>query len=300
MKYFVRYLLFKLLMFSTCVLPLRFGYWVALRIADLGYFLGDRRGRESVIRNLRTVLPDASEQQIRFEARWVFRNWGKYLCEFFRFREFGAQYFLKNCLLPHPEHLVEAFKRGKGVIILSAHFSNWEMGAAYFSVHCGYPVSSLVVRQVSPLLENMFLKERAANRTKLIYIDEDPRKLMRALRNNEMVCILGDRDPTGNGVEVTFFGRKCRFPQGPARLALSTGCALVPGVVRRCSNDSFLMSTHAMLEVPEITDPEIKDKKAEQVRLLTQQFADYLEKEIREAPEQWPAFYDVWDEEWKQ
>ncbi|MBP5233081.1 MAG: lysophospholipid acyltransferase family protein [Planctomycetes bacterium] len=300
MKYFIRYLLFKLLTFSTCVLPLRFGYWIALRVADLGYFIGDRRGRKAVIRNLHTVLPDAGEQRIIHEARWVFRNWGKYLCEFFRFREFDEQYFIKHCSSTHLEHVTDALKRGKGVIILSAHFGNWEMGAAYYSVHCGFPVNSLVVRQVSPLLENLFLKERSANHTKLIYIDDDPRKMMRALRNNEMVCILGDRDPTGGGIEVDFFGRKCRFPQGPARLAVSTGCAIVPGVVLRRSNDSFVMSTHPMLEVPEIDDPAITDKKGEQVRRLTQAFAHYLENEIREHPEQWPAFYDVWGEEWKQ
>lgn len=294
MKYFIRFLLFKLLMFSTCVLPVRFGYWIALRVADLGYFIGDRRGRKAVLRNLRQILPAVGEQRLIHEARWIFRNWGKYLCEFFRFREFDEQYFLKHCSLNRPDILAAAMARGKGVIILSAHFGNWEMGAAYFSVHCGYPTNALVVRQSSKLLEAMFIKERAANKVKLIYIDEDPRKIFRALKNNEIVCILGDRDPTNNGIEVNFFGRPCRFPQGPARLAIATGAAIIPGVVARRTNDNFLLRIQPVIEPPENLS------KDEQVKIITQKFADYLETEVRENPEQYPAFYDIWDTEWQQ
>ncbi|GHS94817.1 acyltransferase [Planctomycetales bacterium] len=294
MKYSIRYWLFKLLLFSTRVLPLRYGYWIALRIADFGYFIADRGRREALKRNLHVVFPDAGEQRLVYEARWIYRNWGKYLCEFFRFREFDENYFGKHVSIAHPERVAALFRRGKGVIMLSAHFGNWEIGAAYFSLYCGLPVNALVARQVSPQLEEMFINERAAQKIKLLYIDDDPRKIYQALKNNEMVCILGDRDPTGNGVPVNFFGRPCRFPQGPARLALATDCAVVMGVSRRLSNDNFILDLDTEVRLP------TTGTRDEKVRQFTQNFADFLEEKIRCSPEQWSAFYDVWDAEWKQ
>jgi KDO2-lipid IV(A) lauroyltransferase len=216
------------------------------------------------------------------------------LCEFFRFREFDESYFSRHVSLTHSEYLASGFRRGKGVLILSAHFGNWEMGAAYLSLYCRLPVYSLVARQVSPRLEKMFIDERAALGIKLLYADAEPHQIYRALQNNGMVCILGDRDPTGNGVEVNFCGRACRFPQGPARIALTTGCAVLPGVVRRRSNDNFAMDLR-----PEIT-LSATGSREEKVRQFTQTFADFLTEEIRLTPEQWPAFYDVWDAEWRQ
>lgn len=292
-KYFIRYWLFRLLMFSTSVLPLRFAYWVALRIADLGYFLGDRKGRQAIMKNLRRVFPDEPHSRIVYESRWVFRNWGKYLTEFFRFRCFDEAYFMRHTSPLGVEHVREALAQGRGALVMSAHISNWELGAAYMTVCEGMPVNVVAAQHVSKRIDDLFIGERAALGIKVIYTHEAARKVMRALKDNETVCILGDRDVTGGGIAVDFFGRPCLFPQGPARLALKTGAALIPGFVLRRTNDSFIISYQKPLEFPAGLD------KDEQVRAVISEYAKRLEQVIREHPEEWPAFYDVWGEKWQ-
>ncbi len=291
-KYYIRYWLFQLLMFSTSVLPLRFGYWVSLRISDLGYFLGDRKGRKAIMRNLRHVFPDEPESRIIYEARWVFRNWGKYLTEFFRFRCFTDEFFLRHTSSIGIENAFAALEKKKGAIIISAHVSNWELGAAYMMRFSGAKVAVVAAQHVYDKIDRLFVSARELMGIEVIYTHEAGRKVLRALRENKVVCILGDRDVTDTGVEVEFFGQPCKFPQGPARLALKAGAALIPGFVLRRTNDSFVITYQEPIPFPEGVD------KDEQVRVVLQEYARRLEKVIREHPEEWPAFYDVWDEKW--
>lgn len=291
-KYYIRYWLFQLLMFSTSVLPLRFGYWVSLRISDLGYFLGDRKGRKAIMRNLRKVFPNEPESRIIYEARWVFRNWGKYLTEFFRFRCFTDEYFMRNTSAIGYEHIQAGLDQGNGIIIISAHMSNWEIGAAFMARCTGAKVAVVAAQHVYDKIDDLFVSTRKAMGIEVIYTHEAGRKVLRALKNNKAVCILGDRDVTDGGVEVEFFGLPCKFPQGPARLALKAGAPLIPGFVLRRTNDSFVTVYQEPLVFPEGLD------KDEQVKVVLQEYARRLEKMIREHPEEWPAFYDVWDEKW--
>lgn len=292
MKYYIRYWLFRLVMFSTSVLPARFAYWVSIRIADLGYFLGDRKGRNAVMRNLRQVMPDESQGRIIYETRWVFRNWGKYFTEFFRFSSFDRMYFLKHVSVSNLHHITNALKAGKGCMIMSAHVSNWELGAAYYAVRMGLKVNVVAARHHSERINKLFVEQRTAMGINVIYTEEAGVKVLRALKNNEIVCILSDRDVGGFGIEVDFFGRKCRFPQGPVRFAIKSGAMCIPGFVTRRTNDSFVIDMKEPIVFPQELD------KVAKVEYGIREYIKYLEEFIRLHPEEWPVFYDIWDEEW--
>lgn len=292
MKQYIRYVLFSLIILLCRLLPGRFLYWIALRVADLNY-LFDSRGVKAVQANLRQVLPGAGEERIVYESRWVFRNFGKYLTEFFRFRSFGRRFFDKHVAVNGQEHVDKALAAGKGAILLSAHLSNWELGAAAMHMVCGYKVNVIAAMHRYGRVNNLFMRERESMGIRVIDARNAPRRVIAALRDNEVVGILGDRDPSEAGVEVDFFGRPCRFPQGPARLALSTGAPLIPGFVLRRTNDSFTI----FFEPPVETPPESLER-AERVRLMTQAYAKKVENAIRWHPEEWGVFYNVWDEEW--
>lgn len=119
------------------------------------------------------------------------------------------------------------------------------------------------------------------------------RAMLRALRRNEVVGVMGDRDPTQQGVMVEFFGRPCRFPQGPARLSLATGAPIIPAFCLRRSNDSF-----STVFLPPIPIPEEGDRD-ERVQKMAQSFADIIAETIRVYPELWAVFYPVWDADWQ-
>ena len=289
-----RYWLFRFVVFACRRLPDRFLYWVALRIADLN-FLFDRRGREAVQANLRTALPGAAPERIYYESRWVFRNFGKYLTEFFRFRTFDRRYFDVRTTLVGKRHIDDALAGGKGCIGVSAHLSNWELGGAALARQFGYPVTAAVVMNRDPRINSLFMRERESANIQAvdIYAPGAIRRLHRALKDNRFVAILGDRDPTGGGVTIEFFGKPCRFPQGPARLSLATGAPILPGHAIRRSNDSFCVEMFPPVPIPET------GARDERVRAVTQAYARVLEEAIRRHPEEWTVFYPIWEQEWE-
>jgi KDO2-lipid IV(A) lauroyltransferase len=94
-------------------------------------------------------------------------------------------------------------------------------------------------------------------------------------------------------VVIEFFGRPCRFPQGPARLSLATGAPFIPAFCIRRTNDSF-----TTVFLPPIPIPEQGDRD-EKVRVMTQAFADVIARWIQMCPEQWGVFYDFWQADWQ-
>jgi KDO2-lipid IV(A) lauroyltransferase len=294
MKIYIRYVLFRMVVAVCDILPQRFLYFIALRVADLNYYWLDRKGRRAVEDNLRRVLPDAIPARINKEARWVFRNFAKYLTEFFRFRHFDLDWFRTNMAMFGLEHVDNALAAGKGCIASSAHLANWELGAAGLSIMGGKTLTVSVAMHRYGKINDLFMRERESKGLRVADMEKDAARMMlRALRRNEIVGVMGDRDPTEQGVTIQFFGRPCRFPQGPARLSLATGAPIVPAFSLRRSNDSF-----SMVFLPPIPIPETGTRD-EKVTAITQSFADVIANTIRVHPEQWGVFYPFWDAEWK-
>ncbi|MDR0361727.1 MAG: hypothetical protein LBJ46_03425 [Planctomycetota bacterium] len=294
MKIYIRYILFRILTFLCNVLPQRFLYFIAIRLADLNYYWLDSNGRKAVRANLRQVLPEAPDSRIDKEARWVFRNFGKYLTEFFRFRHFDKRYFLTNMAVQGREHIEDALAAGKGCIVSSAHLSNWEIGAAAVSVLYGYRMTVSVAMHRYGKINDLFMRERERVGLTVADMEKDAAlKMMRALRRNEVVGVMGDRDPTQQGIEVMFFGQPCRFPQGPARMSISTGAPIVPSFCLRRTNDSFTIIFLPPIKIPG------EGTRDEQVKAVTQSFASIIENAIRMFPEQWAVFYSFWAADWK-
>ncbi len=287
----LKYAAYKGIILLCITLPTRFLYWVALRLADLNWAL-DKRGRNAVKANLRVILPEAKECRIAYETRWVFRNFGKYLSEFFRFRRFGPSFFEKHTAVRGREHIDAALQRGHGCLILSAHLSNWELGAGMLRRVCDYPVSVVAEQHTHARVNKLFMRERAAFDIQVIPTRRAGRPVLRALRNNRVVCMLGDRDTTGHGVVVDFFGKPCALPQGPARFAIATGAPIIPGFVLRRTNDSFTLSFEEPIPVPQT------GTKQEKVLAMIQAYAKSIEDAIRWHPEEWTVFYRVWEETW--
>lgn len=294
MRIYIRYLLFRLLIAVCYLLPQRFLYCIALRIADMNYYWLDPSGRRAVEGNLRQVFPDAIPARINKETRWVFRNFAKYLTEFFKFRHFDLNWFKTNMAMFGLEHIDRALAAGKGCVVSSAHLANWELGAAGLSIMGGKTMTVSVAMHRYGRINDLFIRERESMGLRVADMEKDAARVMlRALRRNEVVGVMGDRDPTQQGVMIDFFGLPCRFPQGPARLALATGAPVIPAFCIRRSNDSFSMTFLPPIPVPE------EGTRDEKVRAMTQAFADIIADAIRVHPEQWGVFYPIWQADWK-
>ena len=120
---------------------------------------------------------------------------------------------------------------GRGVVMALPHVGSWEWGGAFLAT-VGYPMTTVAERIEPPELFDWFVDEREAMGLTIVPLGGDSGSVvLRTLRAGGLVGLLCDRDLSGNGVAVEFFGEGTTFPAGPATLALRTGAALVTAAV---------------------------------------------------------------------
>lgn len=112
--------------------------------------------------------------------------------------------------------------------------------------------------------------------------------VLRALRENRVVCLLSDRDLAGDGVPVEFFDEQTTLPAGPATLALRAGATLLPAAVY------FRPHGHHFVKIEPPLLIERKGRLREDVTRVTQDLARRFEELVRMAPEQWHVMQPNW------
>jgi lauroyl/myristoyl acyltransferase len=281
------YLLYRLISFGANLLPRPLGNWMALRLADLCYAF-DRRGREAVISNLRVILgKDASAAHLRYETRWTFRSFGKYMAEFIGSRRYNAAFIDRCVAFKGLEHIHAARTAGRGVVLVGAHIGNWEIGGAALSFR-GLPVLAIIQPHPNPRVHRFFMSQRESHNFQTLPVGSAALPILRHLKANGIVAVLGDRPYGEEGLAVDFFGRPALFAGGPARLALATGAAFIPTFVLRRFDDSFMIIIEPPVPHPDGPRPG-------RAREMTQAFARILEGYVRDHPSHWLPFFPVWE-----
>jgi len=276
--------------FIATLFPLPVLYWIAKRIAELNY-LFDKRGREAVKANLRVMMPELSnEKALNRAAVQTFYHFALYLAEFFRMRRFNRAYFDSHVKIEGLEHVDEALKPGTGVVVVSAHYSNWELGLACLAL-AGYPAYGVISPHKNARVNDLFLKPRLSLGVGIISTKSAIEDGYKALQRNSIVCLLGDRVTTKGGVETTFFGRTAVLPKGPAKFALGAHAPIVPAYILRQGEDRFLITFDTPIPTEGMPDSD------ESVEKLMNIYNRRLEVFIRRDPTQLEAFYRIWKDE---
>jgi len=284
----VNYYIYRFGQFLALSLPLRLVYFLAACLAQ-GYYLFAFRDRRFVKANLRAIFPEKSNCQLRKISRMAFRNFAKYLVDFFRFEKLNLQYIDKNIKLENLRYFDQALAKGKGVVVLTAHLGNWELGGVVIA-QLGYPFWVVALPHRNKKVNEFFDAQRNSKGVKVIAMGKAVRSCITAIRNNQMVALVGDRDFTEKGMIVDFFGKPTHFPQGPAALSLMTGASIVPGFMLRNPDDSFTLRIEKPLEFTPTGD------KAKDLADLIKVYKVIIEDYIRKYPEQWYVFRRFWVE----
>jgi len=269
------------------LLPPRAGYTLFEWAGALTYALSNA-SRQNVYDNLQHVLgPQASPERLQEIARQVFRNQARNYYDLFRVPSLTPEQ-LEHLVTMHGwEHVEEALSVGKGLIIVSAHFGNLEVVAQAFVLR-GYPVT-VVAEHIRPeKLYQYLVYLRGCKGIKIIPIDSFLRPLFKALRNNEIVGLAADRNLTGTGMLIEFFGAPALLPDGPVRLALRTGAKLVPAFSMRKEDNTFELYIESPVPLKNTGNVE-QDVHNGMAGLVA-----VLEKYIGRHPEQWVMFKPVW------
>jgi KDO2-lipid IV(A) lauroyltransferase len=255
---------------------------VGARLGDLARGLGLRR--RVAEENLARAFPERSAEQRAGILREHYREMGRVVVEYARLAELarapGGRVFAEVRGLEHFELL-----RGRGAILLTGHFGNFELGGAMLGQM--HP-TDVVVRPLSnPGVEALLARERARAGLTAIPADRGIRRVYESLRSGRWVAMVGDQDARRQGWFVPFLGRPASTALGPARISLATGAPIVMGFVTRELDGRMRLDVEAPLAIP---DPEAPDA----AQRLTALHSARLEAWVRTRPEMWFWLHRRW------
>jgi KDO2-lipid IV(A) lauroyltransferase len=269
-------------------LPLKSAYALATFLSYI-YYIFAFRDRRQVTDNLKVIFPEKSKKDIAFIRFQVFRNFAKYLVDFLRFKKLDANYVKDNVRLINIDNIKEGLNRGKGVILLTAHLGNWELGGMVLSLS-GYPFLTVVLPHKSKEVTKFFNEKRESKGLEVLSLGKAAKGCLRALRHNQVIALLGDRDFTEKGRVMDFFGKPALLPFGAAVLSWQTQAAVIPGFMLRNSDDTFSLVIEKPLEFL------LSGEREKDLEIIMSQCKAVFEKYIRSYPDQWYMFRRFWKE----
>lgn len=244
-----------------------------------------RRYRRVALHNLRRAFPEWDETSCRRVARQTFQNFGKSFAEFLKASSLSLEELQQRVQLQGREHIEAARAEGKGVLLITGHFGNWELMARYLTA-LGYPISVIARETDDPATTELVTALRERSGYKVFLRGNAVRYVLGCLRRNELVGILPDQN--AGDVFIEFFGQKAGCVAGPALFHLRTGAPLVPLFNVRLPGDF-----HRIEVLPPLRFTPT-GRRQEDYGLVLQSFHDALEAYIRRYPTQWLWFHDRW------
>jgi phosphatidylinositol dimannoside acyltransferase len=257
----------------------------------LGAQMASPERRDMIRRHLRRVLPDASGLQIRRMALEAFDSYAQYWLETFRLPNLSNRTVERGFTADgYRDHIVPALAEGRGVILALPHLGGWEWAGRWLADQ-GHGVTAVVEQIEPPELFEWFAGLRAELGMTVVPLDAQAGKaVLGALKRNEVVCLLCDRDLQRNGIEVDFFGETTTLPAGPATIAMRSGAPILPTAVYFTGRPD---GHHAWVRGPLDTSRGAGSLRTDITR-VTQDLAYDLEALIRRAPSQWHLFQPNW------
>ncbi len=256
----------------------------------IGRIPGSRRS--IVARHQHRAQPGLSPQLLRRSVDRAYVSYLRYWIESFALPHLDARAVTRGLTTEgYERHLLPALERGSGAILALPHLGGWEWAGRWLADR-GHRVTAVVERVEPPELFEWFVNLRTELGMNIVPLDAGAgRQVLAALKNNEVVCLLSDRDLHRTGVEVEFFGERTTLPAGPATLALRTGAPILPTAVYF----SGTRGTHHLGVVrPPLDTSRSSAPLREDVGRVTQALADELAGLIRRDPSQWHLFQPNW------
>ncbi|HEV2147109.1 MAG TPA: hypothetical protein VGR37_06885 [Longimicrobiaceae bacterium] len=283
----VEYVLARGLERAVSALPERMAEGLAAGAGRLaGGPLGIRRG--VVEANLRLAYPDAPDDWIRDTAAAAYRHLGREAATILRLSRLDAAEVVRRTETRGWEELEAAMAEGKGVLLATGHFGNWEIAAAAVAAR-GVPIAAIVKRMGNRLVDARLEELRRRLGVQTIEMHQAQRQVPRVLRQGGVVGIVGDQDARRSGVFVPFFGRPASTHRGTALFALRLGAPVFACTARRLPGDEVRYEVGGVRVPVHPTG----DLEADVAR-LTARLAAALEADVRSAPEQYFWFHRRW------
>src|SRR5262245_10386517 len=269
---------------AVCRLPERWAAAAFRAVADIAW---RRQGpRVRVLEgNLRRVLgTGATGQQLRALSKEAMHSYARYWLEIFRLPVMSRERVVSQTVeAGYADDVVANLAAGRGVVIALPHTANWDAAAVWMIARAKAPFTTVMERLEPESVYERFLAFRESLGMEVLPASGGASPfgvLAQRLRAGKLVILPCDRDVTGSGIEVDFFGEKALMMGGPAALAVQTGAALMPATLW-FEDDGWGVWIHEEIPVPAGGD------RWQKAAAMTQGIARAFERGIRQHPADW-------------
>ncbi|MCS7176223.1 MAG: lysophospholipid acyltransferase family protein [Candidatus Kapabacteria bacterium] len=240
--------------------------------------------RHVTVENLQRAFPERPRSWHTQVARQCYTNAGIVLAEILSLAWLQAEELEERVRFVNPELFAECAQRGRGLLLLSGHYGNWEWLACAAGLalrRLGIPVTVIVQRQANAVADQWLNRYRTRWGNRTVELDHAAWALARALQKREAVALLADqRAKPETALWLPFFGSAVPVHTMPAAVALRFRVPIILGFAFRQSDGRYVVP------LEELPSQDLPDT-LEGVRELTWRYLQRLESVIRQHPELW-------------
>ena len=281
-QYVLILLFIKIINVFSFKISLQIGRFIGLLL-----YLFDARHRNVAINNLMASFPEKSHNEIKRIAKESSRNIGCTIAEMARVFKGGREWVDNAVIFEGRENIEKALEKGKGVLVVTAHIGNWEVGA--LASARDFRLNFVVRPLDNRFINSLIYKLRIAFNSGVIAKKNAIREILRCLNKNEIVAILMDQNTSREeGMFVDFFGRKACTTPVVALLALRTGAPVIPTFTIREGIGKFKVVIGEAIEVVSSGDNQ------RDIEKYTAIFTGVIESTIRRYTDQWFWLHRRW------
>jgi len=244
----------------------------------------------ALVGNLRVVVPHLDERGLRALALRTYRSYARETIDFIRSLSTDRRELATWLAPPNTFDRVDR-SGGNGLLLVTGHIGNSELGAVILRVIYDYPLAVVVLPEPDPRVNERRVRMRATLGIETVEVRQEMEtalRIRRLLSENRAVAMASDRPLGRDRVEVQFFGRPTGFPRAAALMGYLTGAPLVPSFILRQPDGRY-----AGLALDPIHVSRTGDRDAN-VQAAMQTFATALEDLVRQYPHLWYHFYPYW------
>jgi phosphatidylinositol dimannoside acyltransferase len=269
---------------ALCRVPETWAAWAFRNVADIAW---RRQGKSVQLLEgnlLRVIGTDSDGAQLRALSRQAMRSYARYWLEIFRLPVISRELLVSGMdENGHVDEMLGFLASGRGVVIPLPHMGNWDQAAAWVIGRGASTITTVMERLEPESLYERFLAFRQELGLEVLPATGGSSPfgvLAQRLRKGGLVVLPSDRDVTGGGVEVDFFGERALMMGGSAALAVQTGAALMPATLW-FTDDRWGVYIHKEIPVPSAGE------RWQKAAAMTQEVARCFERGIREHPADW-------------
>lgn len=270
-------------------LPCRQGYWFLGQVGLLIYF-ADRKHRKIAIDNLSKCFPNKPLSWRIDVVKKVYQHFSKLYGDLLFFLRKVRKYNYSNYIAVENLSLVDEFiKSYQKVVLVTAHFGNWEVAGNLISM-LGYKIASVARHQKNIFLDSFFEKFRTAFGQEIIYKKDALKLIFQAVKVNKIVALVVDQNAGRHGILVPFFGQPASTIFSHAFICLKENIPLLGCFCYRISNDFKFKMVFVNIYTPK----SLPHGKKALIYKITEKTNSVIEDFIRARPEQWLWLHRRW------